>query len=356
MKKLCLVLGLFLCLQSQAQAWGFFAHKRINRMAVFTLPPEMLKFYKFYITYITENAVNPDKRRYAVDGEAPRHYIDIDAFDHLYNDSAVYRMPRNWKEAIEEHTEDTLQAYGIVPWHINLMKYRLTQAFRRRDAKEILRLSADLGHYIGDANVPLHTTLNYNGQLTNQIGIHGFWESRLPELYSDDYNFFVGKADYIENPQLKAWEAVVNAHEALDSVLQFDKMLSQQFPADKKYTIDERNGLTIRTYARPFCKAYHEMLNGQVERRMRASIKMVGDFWYTCWIDAGQPELASLTREQTAKEIEKEAEKEEKELKQKDVKARPHESYHPARKSQGCCNHNTYLAFYKRKLEEKNRD
>ncbi len=26
--------------------WGFFGHKRINRMAVFTLPPEMMVFYK----------------------------------------------------------------------------------------------------------------------------------------------------------------------------------------------------------------------------------------------------------------------------------------------------------------------
>ena len=70
-----------------------------------------------------------------------------------------------------------------------------------------------------------------------------------------------------------------------------EKELSEQFPGDKKYTIDERAGLSIRTYARPFCRTYHNRLSGQVERRMRASIKMVGDFWYTCWIDAGQPDL-----------------------------------------------------------------
>jgi len=63
---------------SCAHAWGFFGHKRINRMAVFTLPPELVGFYKYHIEYITEHAVDPDKRRYAVEGEAPRHYIDID--------------------------------------------------------------------------------------------------------------------------------------------------------------------------------------------------------------------------------------------------------------------------------------
>ena len=33
--------------------WGFFGHKRINRYAVFTLPPEMLGFYKHHIEQIT---------------------------------------------------------------------------------------------------------------------------------------------------------------------------------------------------------------------------------------------------------------------------------------------------------------
>ena len=68
--------------QPQTYTWGFFGHKKINRMAVFTLPPEMIKFYKKNIEYITEHAVDPDKRRYAVEGEAQRHYIDIDHYVH----------------------------------------------------------------------------------------------------------------------------------------------------------------------------------------------------------------------------------------------------------------------------------
>lgn len=321
-----LLILLFLSI-SKAFSWGFFAHKLINRMAVFTLPPEMVSFYKFYLTYIEENAVNPDKRRYAVEGEAPRHYIDIDVYDPLYNDSAVYKMPRYWKDAVATFTEDTLNAYGIVPWHVNLMKSRLTEAFRKKDIQSILRLSADIGHYIGDANVPLHTTQNYNGQMTNQIGIHGFWESRLPELYSDHYNFFVGKADYLENPQMTAWNAVINAHNALDSVLDFEKELTAEFPQDKKYTFDQRGGLTIRTYSRPFCQTYHNKLSGQVERRMKASIKMVGDFWYTCWVDAGQPNLDDLLTTNNLDKANKEAEEEEDQLKNKKIKIiRDHEN------------------------------
>ncbi len=294
MKKVFVGLLVFLCSYAQANAWGFFGHERINRLAVFSLPPEMIGFYKFHIGYITQNSVNPDKRRYAVKDEAPRHYLDVDIYNKFYQDSAVYKMPRYWKDAVAKFTEDTLMAYGIVPWHIYRMKNELTQAFKQRDAMRILRLSAELGHYIGDANVPLHTTENYNGQLTNQIGIHGFWESRLPELFFEDYGLWVGQADYLPYPQLTAWEAVTNAHAALDSVFRFERELASSFPEDKKYVYEQRNRANMRTYSKEFSKAYHDRLAGQVERRMKASIKMVSDFWFTCWIDAGKPNLSDL--------------------------------------------------------------
>ena len=270
--------------------WGFFAHQLINRLAVFSLPPEMLPFYKYHIQFITENAVNPDRRRYAVEGEAERHYIDLD----VYGDSALHKMPRNWQKALELYGEDTLRAYGIVPWHVYRSKIGLTEAFRRQDKEAILRLSADLGHYVGDANVPLHTTVNYNGQLSGQRGIHGFWESRLPELFASEWELWVGKAEYIEHPQLYIWQAVAQAHRAVDSVLLFEKALTQQFPAEKKWTYEERNGQMVRTYSREFSRKYLQMLDGQVERQMKRSIKMIADYWYTCWVDAGQPNLQEL--------------------------------------------------------------
>lgn len=263
--------------------------------------------------------MNPDRRRYAVDGEAERHYIDID----IYGDSAIYKMPRFWKEAVAKYTEDTLRAYGINPWHVAKMHTQLTFAFKNLNAIEILRLSADMGHYIADGNVPLHTTHNYNGQYSNQYGIHGFWESRLPELYASDYDFFVGRANYIKNTQLRAWAAIKEAHLALDSVFGFEKQLTLKFDTDRKFSFEERNGITTRVYSKEFSNAYHQMLNGQVERRMRASIKMIGDFWFTCWVDAGQPNLDKiLDFKFDAKDIE-EIQKENEEWKQKHLQVRP---------------------------------
>ncbi|MFT7034016.1 MAG: hypothetical protein ACJA2S_002525 [Cyclobacteriaceae bacterium] len=314
------LLVLAFLIPSQSFSWGFFGHKRINRLAVFTLPPEMVPFYKKHIQYLTENAVNPDRRRYAVEEEAARHYIDLD----VYGDSAVFEMPRYWNEAVEKYSEDTLQAYGIVPWHIMTMKNFLTSAFKRGDVDAILRLSADIGHYIGDANVPLHTTENYNGQLTDQYGIHGFWESRLPELYSDEYDFYVGKAVYIEQPQMRSWEAVTGAHLAMDSVLLIEKELSLKFPEDKKYSYEERGNSTVKVYSKKYSNNYHKALDGQVERRMTASIKMVGDFWYTCWVDAGQPEMIAMMQKGLSEKEKKKLEGDIEKWNKRTVKSREH--------------------------------
>ncbi|MCV9385601.1 zinc dependent phospholipase C family protein [Reichenbachiella ulvae] len=295
MKKLLtslLFLSFLLISQAHSLNWGFHAHQKINRLAVFTLPPPLIDFYKKHIDFITENAVNPDKRRYAVDYEAARHYIDLD----VYGEDALDVVPHRWDSAVAEYSEDTLQAYGIVPWHINLMKWQLTKAFEERDLVKILRYSSDIGHYIADSNVPLHTTENYNGQLTGQYGIHGFWESRLPELMDEDYNFFVGRAEYVRDVQEYVWEGVAQAHLALDSVLGFEKDLSMHFPESKKYSYEQRGAQTVKVYSKRYAKAYHQRLNGMVERQMRASIKRIGDIWLTCWVDAGQPDIESLIR------------------------------------------------------------
>lgn len=286
----CLPVLLLTCLCSAQVQWGFWAHKRINRLAVFRLPPEMQLFYKKHIDYLTENAVNPDKRRYAVVGEAERHFIDLD----VYGDSALALLPRHWQAAVEKVGEDSLRKHGIVPWHIQLAASQLTRAFQEKSATRILRMSADLGHYIADAHVPLHTTRNYNGQLSGQDGIHGFWESRLPELFAGGYDMWIGQAAYRKDIAGDVWKAVRASSAAMDSVLRFEKQLTSEIRPDKKYAYELRNNVLTRMHSQEFAEKYHRLLAGQVERRMRASVQMVGDIWYTCWVNAGQPDLTKL--------------------------------------------------------------
>ncbi|OQP58475.1 zinc dependent phospholipase C family protein [Niastella populi] len=290
MKKLLLITVWLLCIQPSFP-WGFYAHKQINYYAVFMLPPEMLVLYKTNIQFLSDHAVDPDKRRYAVAGEGARHYIDIDHYGVYPFDS----LPRNWHKALEKYGRDTLQKYGIVPWHIQTMLFRLTAAFKEKDQVRILKLSADIGHYIGDAHVPLHVCSNHNGQLTNQHGIHAFWESRIPELLAaSSWDFMIGKAEYISNPVSFTWKRVLESAAAADSVLRIEKELTTRFSGDQKYSFEPRNGQAIRQYSTRYCLAYNQELNNMIERRMRQSIAAVASFWYTAWVNAGQPDLKQL--------------------------------------------------------------
>lgn len=277
----------------QANSWGFFAHKQINRLAIFTLHPEIIGFFKKHIEYLTEHAVDPDKHRYAVVGEAPRHYIDIDHYAKNGTDPFMV-VPEKWDSAVIKFSEDTLLAYGIVPWHIEVMVKKLTWAFRENNSQLILKYAADLGHYIGDAHVPLHTTENYNGQLTGQKGIHGFWESRLPELFFTDYSFWTGRAVYIENPLSAAWQAVRESFTAKDSVLLMEAELNKAFPEGRKYSFEQRGQSLMKVYSKSYSEMYHNLMDGMVERRMKRAILLTGSLWYTAWVNAGQPDLDNL--------------------------------------------------------------
>lgn len=270
--------------------WGFFGHRIINEYAVYLLPPEMMVLYKPNINFIIDHAVDPDKRRYAVAGEGPKHYIDID----VYGKYPYPDLPRKYEAAVGQYGEDFVQANGIVPWAVITMYYRLVNAFKEKNFSKIVKTSTELGHYIADAHVPLHASSNHNGQLSDQKGIHGFWESRVPELLAaKEFDFMVGKAEYIKHPDTFIWDRVLESALAADSVLKLEKVLSKELQNDK-YSFEERNGIVIRQYSSNYTMKYNQLLNGMVERRMRQSIYAIASFWYTAWVNAGQPDLKEL--------------------------------------------------------------
>ncbi len=389
--------------QKPTPTWGFFGHKRINRLAVFTLPAEMLPLFKKEIEYLTEHSVDPDRRRFVVPTEGYRHYINLDKWSFLPQDKieaqilhtdifivnekndtsllvdyqtirkhkrdyylkaksikrlfgrdsivvadSTYRrffmynvsriqpdeplpispdslvlffkkerlmlLEKAEKEGIKSvFAKDKLTQHGILPYHLQTVQRQLTEAFMSKNKLRILKLAAELGHYLADAHIPLHTVSNYDGQYTNQNGIHAFWESRLPELFADNqYDFFVGKAAYIEQQRPYFWNIIFQSNKLSSNVLQIEKGVSQQFEVDKKYCPETINGYEVQKPCFDFAKAYHDRLGGMVEEQMRRAILAVGSAWYTAWVDAGQPDLSNLkdgplstTDEKEQKEAEK---------------------------------------------------
>jgi hypothetical protein len=284
------IYSIFLALVVGLSSWGFHAHKTIHKHAVYTLPIEISPFFNLYIYELEERSVLADKRRYTDTTEACKHYIDMD----LYGISPFDSVPENWFRAKEKFTEDTLKSRGILPWVINWEYKKLVWAMDSGSIEQVIQHAADLGHYISDACVPLHTSYNYNGQFTDQKGVHALWESRIPEAFSADYEYFIGKSVYLENSLEFSWKLIEESFSLLDSTLRLEKKISTQFIYDTKFRMGSKNGKIKEAYTNEFISDYNKELNGMVERRLQRAILAVGSFWYSAWIDAGQPDLSRL--------------------------------------------------------------
>ncbi|MDZ7877979.1 MAG: zinc dependent phospholipase C family protein [Saprospiraceae bacterium] len=360
--------------------WGFFSHKLINRLAVFTLPEEMLPLFKPNIDYISEQAVAPDKRRFIVANEGFRHYINFDRWTFLPQDkleaqilhtdifligergdtillfdfASIRRLKRDYylkaktikklfgrdsiivadstmrrffinntsriqpdedfpisidsiihlfkKERLilrgsfrSAFAKDKLTPSGILPFHLVSVQRQLTAAFIAKDKNRVLKLAAEIGHYIADAHVPLHTVSNYDGQQTNQSGIHAFWESRLPELFAkNQYDFFVGQAEYFDNPKKYYWNIIMESNKLVARTLKIEKEVAATFRDDNKYCPETVNRTVLKKPCFDFAQAYHEKLDGMIEERMQGAILSIGSTWLTAWTDAGKPNLENF--------------------------------------------------------------
>jgi len=285
-------------------SWGRWGHEHINRAAVFALPADMRAFFYNHIDYVTNEASIPDVRRSTINDKAEpnRHFIDLENYLVHPGDS----MPGTMKEAAARYDTRALDSNGILPWYIEDMEEKLTRAFRNKQKAEILFLAADLAHYIGDAHMPLHTSANYDGQQTGQRGVHSFWESQLPEIYGNGYNFYTGDAVYITDIHGEARRMIFHTHQLVDTLLAAEKTARASLPEDRLYEKDasgkvvrNRYNQTIRT--KEYAAAFHQALNGMVEKQMRLSVAAVASFWYTAWVNAGKPDLGTFDPEALTK-------------------------------------------------------
>ncbi|KQB42419.1 zinc dependent phospholipase C family protein [Flavobacterium aquidurense] len=276
-------------------SWGIVGHERINKAAVMALPQSLQVFFYNHIDFITQEASVPDIRKYALNykDENPRHYFDMENF------GAVDSIPQTLEAAKKKYDAKFLNDNGILPWYLEDMMAKLTKAFKDKNRAEILFLAADLGHYIGDAHMPLHTSANHDGQLSDQKGIHSLWESRLPELFAKNYKLNVPQAQYYADVHKAIWDMINDTHSLAKPLLDIDKKLRTATPEAKVYKMDAdgkvlKSKYNTAVFSDEYAKKLHEELNGMVESQMKKAITATASFWYTAWVNAGKPDLSDL--------------------------------------------------------------
>lgn len=284
-------------------SWGTFGHEHIDRAAVFALPDQLRPFFYNHIDFITQESTVPDLRKYTLNDKAenPRHFIDLENF------GSVDSLPKNMEETKKKYDDKFLQSNGILPWYLQDLMEKLTKAFKEKKKTEILFIAADLGHYLGDANMPLHTSANYDGQQTGQKGIHALWESRIPEMFGKEYNYYTGDAKYIEDVNKEIWNIIFASHRLKDTLLSVDKELRKNTPENKLFKTDAdgkaiKNKYGQSVYSDEYATQLHTALKGMVEKQMRASVIATANFWYTAWVNAGKPELDNLDPSELTKQ------------------------------------------------------
>ncbi|MFV5693192.1 zinc dependent phospholipase C family protein [Flavobacterium sp. LT1R49] len=283
-------------------SWGVVGHERINRAAVMALPKPLQTFFYNHIDFITQESTVPDLRKSILNdkAEGPRHYFDMENF------GSVDSFPKTMEAAKKKYDEKFLSKNGTLPWYIQEMMGKLTKAFKEKRKNEILFIAAELGHYIGDAHMPLHTSDNHDGQNTNQKGIHSLWESRLPELFVKNYKLNATEGKYIENVDQAAWDIIFDTHSLVAPLLAADKKLRTTTPENKMYVVDDagtilKNKYNGVLYSDDYATKFHQELNGMVESQMKKAITATASFWYTAWVNAGKPDLSNLDTEALTK-------------------------------------------------------
>ncbi len=260
-------------------AWGFEAHRLVNRRAIDTLPPPLRALFERNAAFVSEHSIDPDLWRSAGSaGEDPNHFLDMDAFGDpraIDHDEAAH-LRRHGAEA---------RVKGRVPWRIAEVYGELVQALRDKHPGPALERAATLGHYVGDAHVPLHSVVNHDGQLTGQKGIHSRWESDLFERFERQIAPRVrpAAATARHDPVELTFEVLLESFQDVPQVLEADRSLAgardfADTPENDRYGDGYFSALFVREEDR------------LLARLQRASERL-GALWLGAWEDAGRPEL-----------------------------------------------------------------
>jgi hypothetical protein len=156
-------------------AWGHQGHEIVAAAACQDLPAPLAPWFKGGQDTMLAHCNDPDEWKDRDPQEGHRHYLDCEAY------GGGSEVPLAIQDAKDRLGPDAFEQDGQVPWVIQDHVQTLAQAFQRGDPDAVVYQAAILCHYVGDINVPLHTSINHDGQLTGQRGVHKRWETGLLE-------------------------------------------------------------------------------------------------------------------------------------------------------------------------------
>jgi hypothetical protein len=264
-----LIAGLLMC--PSARAWGPQAHQLVTRWAIATLPQPFEGFFQAYTSLILAHLNDPHlwlkKDRY----EQFRQYIDLDAYGRF----PYLKLPHSYQAAVREYGSRHIARYGTLPWQVGEFSLRLTNDMRAQDWNKALVDAAALAFYVAEAHDPLKTTQNFDGQLTDEKGLASRFGAGLADRYKNFIAFRSAPAVKIADPTEYAFKMVLEANTWVDRVL-----------LDDREALDDLPG-----YDDDYFDRFYTTAGSIVSQELSGAAHDIGSYWYTAWLNAGEPSL-----------------------------------------------------------------
>jgi len=254
-------------------SWGYQGHHKISEESKQSFHEEMAQFLA-WANVLAEHASDADDRKGTDPDEGPRHYIDIDNYPVFLEQG---RILQTYDSVVDIYGEDFVIEQGILPWATKTTYDSIVNCFMRRDWDKAGLFAADLGHYVADGHMPLHITMNYNGQHTGNTGIHSRYESTMINAYISQINYMGHQISVIPDVNEYIFNYLYTNYVFVDSVLLADDYAkemsggSTSSPVYKQALWDKTKGFTIPLFS--------------------FASKRLAELIYTAWVEAGRPEI-----------------------------------------------------------------
>ncbi len=267
------LLAVLLAAAPLGQAWGPRGHELVNEHAINTLPPELRPFFEANRAWLIANASAPDHWIDSDPTEAPHHFMDMERYARKFEE-----MPKTREDALAKAGERFVKDSGDLLWWLPHSTHELADAMRAGDRQRILRWAVAVAHFAGDIAQPLHTTENYNGQLSGQPGAHARFETQTVNHVAGFLKLQPQPARILADPFNSIFATIARSWRRRDEILKADR---------QALSVDPSRGPAYNTVM-----ATH--VRGLIEQQLSEGATLTGSLWLTAWVEAGRPDLSKL--------------------------------------------------------------
>ncbi|WP_189398124.1 peptidylprolyl isomerase [Arenicella chitinivorans] len=246
------------------------------------------------------------------DSNYSTHYINL---ERVYSEVKAHTdVPFELTQYQQDARSKGLSAVevGTAPWRVLQLYQAMVDALSsvpdtaadseyEAAINEALLYAGLMSHFVGDLANPHHTTANYDGQLSGQKGLHGYFESDvvmylplgLSAKVSTQANqmafqdtWFPALSDeqraaVLRDPQALIWALLADSHSYLPQLLDLDKSISLVKPSrDPKQRAERKSAKVVAQDFESFA----------VERLAFGSW-VLARLWWLAWDEAGQPDM-----------------------------------------------------------------